>query len=53
MKQRFAVLGLIDSQGSREKLSFSLCKFGMLSINNKHVMDPNRDINYHRKIAPL
>ena len=47
--------------------SFTLCKFGMLSINMnnnmkkpyvmihviKHDMDPNSNINYRRKIPPL
>ena len=28
--------GCLGSQGSREKLSFNLCKFGMLSINVNH-----------------
>ena len=28
--------GCLGSQGSREKLSFNLCKFGMLSINMNH-----------------
>ena len=29
-------LGCLGSQGSREKSSFNLCKFGMLSINMNH-----------------
>ena len=32
-------LGCLGSQGSREKSSFNLCKFGMLSINMNHNID--------------